>query len=295
MEDDGKDASHKTLVARRPRLIGEGLYHHVYAWGNDKHPVFKDDVHYYKYLKYLEIYSARFDIDIVAYALMSWHIHLFLLDLRAKLSQFMSCLHGQYARSYNRATGKVGHVFGERFNNKVVQSDSYGLWLSRYIHRQAVKAGLVSDPRDYKWTSYSSYIGQAPMRFLKPGVILDQFGGRRIARKRYKRFVMDEEEGPIDWSATSQVMVGDDEFLENVKTSIGVCQKENVVTETLIELLSDELGVDAELLRHPQGKVERALRQEAFRMCVDRFDLSVSSIARVFGVVPNTVNYALRK
>ena len=51
------------------------------------------------------------------------------------------------------------HVFGNRFKNKVVDANSYGLWLSQYIHRQVVEAGLVSNPENYEWTSYHTYIG----------------------------------------------------------------------------------------------------------------------------------------
>ena len=131
------------------RLCGENVYHYIYAWGNDRHPIFKSADHYKKYLTLLEKYALFFDVDVIAYALMATHVHLFVYDRSNKLSHFMMKLHGDYARYYNRINERVGHVFGERFNNKIVAADIYGKWLSRYIHRQAVEAGLVTDPVDW--------------------------------------------------------------------------------------------------------------------------------------------------
>lgn len=53
---------------------------------------------------------------------------------------------------------RTSHVFGNRVRNKAVGANSYGLWFSRYIHRQAVEVGLVSNSEDYEWTSYHTYI-----------------------------------------------------------------------------------------------------------------------------------------
>ena len=54
----------------KKRLCGEDLYHHIYAWGNDRHPVFKEDYHYKKYLQLLKKYANENRIDVIAYALM---------------------------------------------------------------------------------------------------------------------------------------------------------------------------------------------------------------------------------
>jgi len=62
-------------MAKRPRLFGPELYHHIYNRGNDRHPLFKTESDFERYLEYLRIYSRYFAIDIIAYALMEWHIH----------------------------------------------------------------------------------------------------------------------------------------------------------------------------------------------------------------------------
>lgn len=282
-------------MARRPRLIGSELYHHIYAWGNDRHPVFKSRTHYEKYLEFLEFFGVRNDVNVVAYGLMIGHIHLFVFDRFGKLSQFMNNLHGQYAQYYNRSAGRVGHVFGERFNNKIVQTNEYGLWLSRYIHRQAVEAGIARDPKNYEWTSYPAYLGEVPKGFLKPGVILDQFGRGQAARYRYEEFVMNEEEGPIDWDASYVSVVGDDEFVDHIeKSKLGISE-ERLNDKDLIEAVSRRLRVGAGLLLHPHGRTERRLRHEAFVILVNSYGLCASEVARLFGVCTKTVTKILWK
>ena len=113
-----------------PRICGENAYHHIYAWGNDRHPVFKSIEHYQEYLMMLEKYAVFFHVDVLAYAMMESHVHLFVYDRSKNISGFMMNLHGHYARYYNKINERVGHVFGERCNNKLVLANVYGKWLS---------------------------------------------------------------------------------------------------------------------------------------------------------------------
>jgi len=270
------------------------LYHHIYAWGNDKHQIFKDTAHFEKYLELLELYSARYDIDIVAYGLMNWHIHLFLLDLFGRLSRFMRCLHGRYAQFFNNSTGQVGHVFGERFNNKVVQANNYGLWLSRYIHRQAIEAEIVEDPLDYRWTSYCDYVGLTCERFLKPNIILRQFGRGNAARRSYEEFVLGDQEGPIDWSDTSEAIIGDNDFVKNFEFLRPRNRRDATRRRDLVEGVSCELGVDPESLLNPRGYTQRRLRHQAFTILAESHKLSAAEIGRMFRMCRSTVAKALK-
>lgn len=245
----------------KPRLCGENLYHHIYAWGNDRHPVFKDDYHYRKYLELLKKYSRQFQIDILAYALMEWHVHLFLYDQKNTLSVFMQNLHGDYAQYFNRETHRVGHVFGERFNNRIVQANEYGLWLTRYIHRQALEAKLVSDPRDYPWTSYRIYLGLEKNDFLKYDIIFNQFGQRKEAIEDYQRFVMDRDNGPVDWS-DRKLMTGQ-------------------IDKILMKAIK-EYGVTENVLLAPRGRTARRMRQKIIHALHHEHGCKALELARAF-------------
>jgi putative transposase len=282
-------------MARRPRLAGKQLYHHIYAWGNDRHPVFKAESHYEKYLVYLEQYSMRHNIDIIAYALMTWHIHLFVFDKQGRVSQFMNSVHGNYAQFFNRVTNGVGHVFGERFNSKIVQANNYGLWLSRYIHRQPLEAGLVKDPKDYHWSSYCAYIGLVPKGFLKPETVLEQFGPGRLVYRNYEEFVLGTEGDPVDWRRPSASIVGDEDFIKDVALLKDNDKEDTLVEDDLINLLSKRLKVNPSLLLNPRGLKERRIRHKAFEILTTEYCLSMMKISRLFNVSATAIAKVLRK
>jgi REP element-mobilizing transposase RayT len=235
----------------------------------------------------LERSSVKFNIDVIAYALMEWHIHLFVFDLKNKISKFMEELHGRYASFFNRDTGKVGHVFGERYNNKIVQPNEYGLWLSRYIHRQAVEAGLVVHPEDYPWTSYKQYIGLEPIKFIKPWVILEQFsdsvGDFKTVAKKYEEFVLGEEkEKDIDWDEMRNPVIGDLKFVMSQCDSRVI--RKIVSADELITMLSNELKVTKKCLLKPVGREQRSLRKEAVRILYKSYRIKISEITRLLKI-----------
>ncbi len=282
-------------MARRPRLFGEKLHHHIYAWGNNRQAIFFNDQHYTRYLEFLEKSSRHYKIDIIAYALMLTHIHLFVYDLKGNVSDFMYSLHGEYARYFNRMNGRVGHVFGERFNNKIVQANDYGLWLSRYIHRQAVEAGLVCDPKYFQWSSYRAYIGEEAIGFVKPDVILEQFGNDKKRIDRYKNFVLGTANGPIDWDMRSLVVVGDSEFKQKVEERETTKEKKSTSNEEICEYITEQFGINLRQFLYPNGWEEKRLRKKIIVHLIEEVGLKPQQIAQLCDISRVTINRALRK
>ena len=256
------------------RQCGEDLYHHIYAWGNDRHPIYKQPEHYQRYLSLLNDYSQTHDIIVIAYALMEWHMHLFIHDIHNNVSKFMMDLHGHYAQYYNRATHRVGHVFGERYNNKIVKCNIYGTWLTRYIHRQPLDAGLVDKPQDYPWSSYLVYLGQRKRSFVQPDIILDQFGTRRDKSINYQSFVESSNEGPVDWSARYFRL--------------------RSISE-LIDRACAELKIEPHIIKKPRGRSAQTLRSQVIKVLVSQYDVKASSIAQALGLSRSTVTRMLQR
>ncbi len=293
-------------MPKKPRLKGAGFLHHIYAWGNDHNPVFLNDSHYERYLILLERFSNQYCIDLIAYVLMEWYVHLFILDKEGKVSQFMNNLQGEYARYFNKVTNRTGHVFGERYDNKIIQGNNYGIWLSRYIHRQAVETGLVKKPEDYHWSSYRAYIELTPRGFIKPHIILSQFGTGKNVIKHYEKFIIGDVNDPVDWSSsTMDPVLGDDDFVKKVSFEIKKSQPDLVKPKTLeldfkkdlSELMlkiSNHLGIAYEVLQNPIGIDERKLRHEAFNILVNEHGFSMRRVAAIFSVTPRTVKKALQ-
>ncbi len=280
-------------VAKYIRICGENLYHHIYAWGNDRNPTFKAQAHYLYYLRLLENVSRTLDIDVIAYALMQWHIHLFIFDRLNNISRFMNDLHGQYAQFFNKDTGQVGHVFGERFNNKIVQPNEYALWLSRYIHRQAVEAGIVSDPDGYPWTSYRQYIGLEPIKFIKPQIIYEQLGTNARDRKEvialYRNFVLDEKEVSIDWESRIVKIVGDAYFTKELAKTLNLEMPEVIDRDDFLKSICLELDIKIEQLLNPCGIEEKGKRHRAINIMIKKYKLTIAQTARMLKISRFTV------
>jgi putative transposase len=272
------------------------LYHHIYAWGNDRHPVFRTASNREFYLTLLDLYAERYKIDVIAYALMDWHIHLFVFDPLGELSLFMNSLHGRYAQYFNAVTGRVGHVFGERFNSKIVQLNNYGVWLSRYIHRQPIEAGISDGLETFPWTSYRTYTGQEKSKLVKPGVILDQFGRGEKSLKQYERFVLGYRESPLDFDMEKASIIDDVTFTNTTsKPAQENVQPQSTSDENLLRILCDRLDCTREVLLYPHGYAERRHRQTAFRIMIVEYRLSIRKTARLCNVTPMAVQKALKK
>ena len=75
----------------------------------------------------------------------------------------------------------------------LVDTDAYLLTLLRYIHRNPVEAGLVSDPAEYKWSSHLSYLGQRRPAWLTIEPTLAMFGDSAVdATATYRRFMLED-------------------------------------------------------------------------------------------------------
>jgi putative transposase len=276
------------MIIKGKRLKGPRLYHHIYNRGNDRHPIFKRVADYQMYLKLLSSYNKKFTIDVIAYALMEWHMHLFIFDRNAKISEFIEDLHGHYARIYNIVYQRVGHVFGSRFHNKIVDANNYGLWLSRYIHRQAVEAGLVDNPEEYKWTSYLHYIGKKDDSFIKNEIIIEQFGDTIKEQKiAYKSFVLSQDDGPINWKQAQlnpQLVIGSKSFIKKIAKKLNI---PNLITPDIDDALTQiylQYNVTLDDLRSPQSRSMRALRRHIIYQLSTKYGLGTKKIAQLLEV-----------
>jgi putative transposase len=103
----------------------------------------------------------------------------------------MQWVNVSYATYFNRKRGRRGHLFQGRFKAILIDADEYLKQLSRYIHLNPVRAKMVSNPAEYKWSSYPAFIGkQKKPQLLQTDWLLANFGrNKREAKRNYKDFV----------------------------------------------------------------------------------------------------------
>ena len=72
------------------------------------------------------------------------------------LSEFMGCVKQRFTRWHNAKTGRPGTIWEERFGSVVVEEEERALrTMAAYIDLNPVRAGMVSDPADYRWSGYA--------------------------------------------------------------------------------------------------------------------------------------------
>jgi hypothetical protein len=75
------------------------------------------------------------------------------------LSEFMKGLLIRFTRWYNRKHSRTGTLWEERFKSVIVESGTAARTVAAYIDLNPVRAGIVSDPAEYRWSSYGEAIG----------------------------------------------------------------------------------------------------------------------------------------
>jgi putative transposase len=177
----------------RPLRIAEpGIIYHLTNRGVKRLPIFHADEDRLDFLRLLNITNERYPFVLHAYCLMNNHYHLLLQPLRHSLSLIMQYFNSRYARRFNRRQGQSGHVFQARFHSLPVQTDAYLTVVSRYIHLNPYRAGMVTRPQDFVWSNYAAMIGGKADRWADPSFVLGYFG-KDVAQQRagYQRFVED--------------------------------------------------------------------------------------------------------
>ena len=131
--------------------------------------------------------------EVYAWALLPNHLHLLVRTGRRPLARTMGSLLAGYAGAFNRRHKRHGHLFQNRYKSIVTEEEPYMLEVTRYIHLNPLRAGVVRDLAGldrYRWTGHGVLLGKRSNPWQAVDPILGQFG-RRVgeARQRYRQFV----------------------------------------------------------------------------------------------------------
>ena len=157
-------------MARPLRIEFEGASYHVTARGNERRPIFRDDQDRRRFLETLGQACERFGLIVRAYCLMPNHYHLLATTPRGNLSRAVGWLQTAYSIRFNRRHGRCGHLVQGRFKAHLIDADSYGRRLVRYVHlnpvrprdrRKAVPIERRGFFQSYRWSSHRAYAGTA--------------------------------------------------------------------------------------------------------------------------------------
>ena len=180
-------------MPRTPRVEVAGGVHHVTARAVSGRLLFSDEDDHRRYLRLL----AR-EVAVRGWLVFSWchmpnHVHLLLQTPEPDLGRGVKGVHERFATYLNERHGQHGHVFGDRFHNRLVVDDAHFVACLRYIARNPVAAGLCGWPSDWRWGAHRALVGLDPApAFLRADAALSWLGHTtaEAARASYAELVL---------------------------------------------------------------------------------------------------------
>jgi len=157
-------------VPRMARVVVPGVPHHITQRGNRRADVFFVRSDYRRYLRLLGEYAGERGLDILAYCLMTNHVHLVAVPAEAvSLAAVLKPVHLRYAQHVNRSQEFTGRVWQGRFYSCPLDV-AHTAEAIRYVECNPVRAGLEPRAVNYEWSSAAAHAGLRRDRLLAPGI-----------------------------------------------------------------------------------------------------------------------------
>jgi len=215
-------------MPRRPRIQMVGMPMHLVQRGINREACFFADEDYHCYLHWLQKSASDWACEIHAYVLMTNHVHLLVTPNQINgAARLMQSIGRRYVQYINRTYKRSGSLWEGRYKSSLVQAESYLFACMRYIELNPVRAGMVSDPGHYRWSSYRhNGLGQADERLtrhaLYAGLGNDEAEQQRHYRALFRPALDDEALSDIRLALAQSQPLGDNRFAEHICRKLGV-------------------------------------------------------------------------
>jgi len=296
-------------MARPLRIEYPGALHHVMSRGNERRAVVRDHADRLRRLDWLRRTVETCGWRLHAFVLMDNHEHLFVETPRPNLSAGMQFLNGSYTSYFNLRHHRHGHLFQGRFKAHLVENAGHYTEISRYIHLNPVRSGMVELPEHYRWSSYAGYHRSAKvLEWVTYARVLREFGNAHtLARRRYRRHMLAGLDrppaSPFD-DAVHGLILGSDRFVTKVKrmldgrapdkaTPVLARLRDRPSLERVVKAAATEFGCDVASWR-PGRRVDELGRAAAAWLAKVRFGYTSNEVAQTLGYSsPSSVTKAI--
>jgi len=214
-------------MPRRPRTHFAGLPLHIVQRGHNRNACFFADDDYLAYREWLGEALRATACQLHAYVQMTNHVHLLLTPPEPEsVPRLMISLGRRYVQYINRRYHRTGTLWDSRYKSSLIQADEYLLCCQRYIEINPVRATMVDDPGDYRWSSYrANALGQTD-HLLTPHPLYLGLGAREAERfAAYRELFCSALDAPavdaIRLALDQGQPLGDSRFLACIEKTTG--------------------------------------------------------------------------
>lgn len=321
-------------MPRQARLDAPGVIHHIMIRGIERRKIFDDDKDRENFIKRLDQLLSETQTSCYGWALMSNHAHFLFRSGHAGISTLMRRLLTGYVVNFNHRHNRQGQLFQNRYKSIICQEEIYLKELVRYIHLNPIRGKIVADIKDlksYPYCGHSTLMGKIKRKWQDTKYVLGYFGGSvRAARRSYLSYVeAGISQGHRDdlvggglirslggWAEIKKMRLkgnlrlkGDERILGNGDFVMNMLSKANEKYTRQYEL--KRLGYDLEKIADRAGEIygmggkyilskgKQKRRVEARNLvcywAVRELGISLTEIAKVVGIYPSAVSYAIEK
>ena len=213
-------------MPRKPRFFLPEIPCHIVQRGHSREPVFFEDNDYAAYLGWLEASASRYDCAIHAYVLMTNHIHILATPKdKQGISQMMQYIGRKYVPYINYTYGTNGSLWEGRYKASLIHDEEYLLTCMRYIELNPVRANMVKNPSQYRWSSYRANAQGKENKIITPHPIYLALGKSKASRLEayrtlFKAHIDDNDLKDIRAAWQTGTPLGNDYFREKVERKL---------------------------------------------------------------------------
>ncbi len=127
------------------------------------------------------------------------------------ISEYMKTLKQRYSVWYNHTHGRMGTLWAERFKSTLIENADIALrTVAAYIDLNPVRAGIVEDPKEYRWSSYGEAVGGSLL--ARAGLMAAMNGPQgtenwRSASAKYRRILYNKGSLPAPGKGGAGAMI----------------------------------------------------------------------------------------
>jgi len=205
-------------MPRFPRVVAVGTPHHVTQRGNARQDIFLDSNLCSIYLDLLAEHAARNALHVLAYCLMTNHIHLVVLpETERSLANTFRHAHARFSQYWNTRFHRTGHLWQNRFYSCPIEEPA--VWrVVRYVEQNPVRAHMIETASAYPWSSASVHTGVGISRVLD-----NDWWNQRWTADSWAAVLKDadDESAAIRLATFSGRPYGSSAFVQALETKLG--------------------------------------------------------------------------
>lgn len=270
------------IMSRKARVRAKKQPHHIMSRSIPELDLFNGNEDKDYYLNLIKASARMYNVMVMGYCLMDSHIHLLVHPRGADIAKFMRKINNPYAKYYNRTYKRRGHLFGDRYQNIIIQDETHLLRASTYIHNNA-KDLLWQGYRsieDYPYSSIKDYIRPLKGRGIAdPTYIFGLMGGGwNKAQNDYMGLLELQSQGDEVFEREMAEAFTKGYYETDKKTIL-----RNQEPEKVINALAKLLSVDNPNVRHIKYANQHKDFKYLIAICLRIFcDMSLSDMTKEF-------------